>query len=55
MAEYNIIYHRSIGKTPIWAACSVLTEETESDLKAPNISVGERVKINKYENIFRKR
>ena len=31
------------------------SEGTESDLKAPNISVGERVKINKYENIFRKR
>ena len=42
-------------ETPIWAAYSVLTEEIESDLKAPNISVGERVKINKYENILRKR
>ena len=55
MDEYNNTYHRSIGKTPIWAAYSVLTEGTESDLKAPNIRVGERVKINKYETIFRKR
>ena len=55
MDEYNNTYHRSIGKTPIWADYSTLTEEIESNLKAPNIGVGDRVKINKYENIFRKR
>ena len=36
--KYNNTYHRSIGKNPIVAAYSTLTEEIEINPKSPNKS-----------------
>ena len=47
--EYNDTY-RSIGKKPADADYSALTEEIETNLKASQFKVGERVRITK--NIF---
>ena len=51
--EYNT-YSCSIGKKPINADCSALTEETESSPKAPKFNVDDRWRITKYKNIFSK-
>ena len=50
----NNTYHRSIGKKPIHANYSVLTEEIESSHKAPIFKVGDKVTITKCKNIFSK-
>ena len=52
--EYKNTYHYSIGKNPIHADCSALTEEIESSDKAPKSKVGERVRFTKYKSIFSK-
>ena len=52
--EYNNTYHHSIGKNPINADWSALTEEIDKNLKSPKLKVGERVRITKYKNIFSK-
>ena len=52
--EYNNTYHRSVGKKPIDADFSALTEETESSYKSTKLKVGDRFRITKYKNIFRK-
>ena len=52
--QYNNSYNRSIGKKPIDADYSALTEETESSHNAPEFEVGDRVGIAKYKIIFSK-
>ena len=42
--EYNNTYHNSIGKKPIDADYSALTEGTELSRKAPKFKVGDRVR-----------
>ena len=54
MDEYNNTYHRSIGKKPIHAEYSALSEEFESNLKTPKCRFSDRVNITKYKNIFNK-
>ena len=46
--EYSSSYHHSIVKKVIDADYSTLTEEIESNPKAPNFKVGNRVKITNY-------
>ena len=43
--EYNNTYHRSIGKKPIDADYTALTEEIETVTKAPKFKVSDRVRI----------
>ena len=52
--EYNNTYHHSIGKNPINADWSALTEEIDKNPKSPKLKVGDRVRITKYKNIFSK-
>ena len=46
--EYNNTYYRSIGKKSIDADYSALTEEIETNPKAPKFKVRDRVRITKY-------
>ena len=48
---YNNTYHHSIGKKPINADCSVLTQKREKNSKAPKFKVNDKVRITKYRNI----
>ena len=43
--EYNNTYRRSIGKKPIDADYTALTEEIETVTKAPKFKVSDRVRI----------
>ena len=52
--QYNNSYHHSINKKPINADYSGLTEEIETNAKAPKFKVNDRVRITKYKNIFSK-
>ena len=52
--EYNNTYHHSIGKKPIDADYSTLTEKIEMNPEVPKIKVGDRARITKYNNIFSK-
>ena len=52
--EYNNNYHRFIGRKPVNADYSALTEDIESSHKASRFKVSDRVRITKYKNIFRK-
>ena len=52
--EYNNSYHRSIGKKPLDADYSAMTEKIEMNPKSPKFTVSNRVKITKYKNIFSK-
>ena len=52
--QYNNTYHHFINKKPINADYSVLTENIESNPKAPKFKVKDRVRITKYKNIFSK-
>ena len=52
--EYNNNYHHSINKKPINSDYSASTENIESNLKAPKFKANDRVRINKYKNIFSK-
>ena len=54
VSQYNNNYHCSIGKKPVDADYSALTEEIESGHKGSKIKVGERVSIIKCNNIFSK-
>ena len=54
IAESNNTYHHSIGKKPVNADYSVLTEEIKSSHKAPKFNIGDKVRITKYKNIFSK-
>ena len=52
--EYNNTYHHSNNKKPINADYSALTENIETNPKAHKFNVNDRVKIDKYKNIFSK-
>ena len=52
--DYNNSYDQSIGKNTVDADYSALTEEIETNAKAPKFKVGDRVSITKYQNIFNK-
>ena len=51
---HNNFYHRCSGKKPVDADYSALNEGTNTNPKAPKFKVGDRVRITKYKNIFRK-
>ena len=42
--QYNNSYHHSIGKKPINADYSALTEKIETNSKAPTFNVNDRVR-----------
>ena len=52
--KYNHTYHLFIGKKPIDADYSALTEQIEPNHKALKFKVGDRARISKYKNIFSK-
>ena len=52
--QYNNTYHNSIGKEPINVDYSHLTENIETNTKAPKFKVNDRVRITKYKNTFSK-
>ena len=52
--QYSNTYHHSIGKKPINADYSALTEKSETNPEAPKFKVNNRVRITKYKNIFSK-
>ena len=52
--QYSNTYHHSINKEPINVDYSALTEEIETNFKAPKFTVNDRVRITKYKNIFSK-
>ena len=52
VGQYHNTYHHSIGKNPINADYSTLTEKVETNLKAPKFKVNDKVRITKYKNIF---
>ena len=52
--EYNSNYHLSIGKKPIDADYSALTEEIETNPKAPKFKAGDRVRTAKCKNFLSK-
>lgn len=52
--QYNKTSHGSIGKKPIDANCSTLTEETKTNSKSLIFKVGVRFSTAKHDNIFRK-
>ena len=52
--QYNKASHGSIGKKPIHANCSALTEETKANSKSLIFKVGVRLSITKHNNIFSK-
>ena len=54
MDQYNNGPHHSIGKKPINAGYSALTENIETNAKASQFKVNDRVRITKYKNIFGK-
>ena len=51
---YNNTYHHSINKKSINAGYSVLTQNIETNSKAPKFKVNDTVRITKYKNIFSK-
>ena len=52
--QCNNTYHRYIGKQPINADYSTLTEKIETNPKAHKFRINDRVKITKYTNVFSK-
>ena len=52
--EYNSTYHRTIAKKSTTADYFLLTEEIELTHKSLEFKIGDRVRINKYNNIFSK-
>ena len=54
VVQYNNTYYHDIGKRPINADYSALTEKIETNHKAPKFKVNDRVRITKYKNIFSK-
>ena len=52
--QYNNTSHGSIGKKPINADYSALTEKIETNPKASKFKVNDRARITKYKNIFSK-
>ena len=54
MDQYNSTYHHFINKKSINADYSALNEAIETNPKAPEFKVNDRVVITKYKNIFSK-
>ena len=54
VGQCNNTYHQSINKKPIIADYSAFTEKIETSPKAPKFKVNDRIRINKYKNIFSK-
>ena len=54
VGEYDYTYHNFIGKKPVDIDYFALTEKIELSHKALKFKVLERVRINKYKNIFNK-
>ena len=52
--QYNNTYHHSVNKKPINANYFVLTENIETNLKAPKFKVNDSVRITKHTNILSK-
>ena len=52
--EYNHSYHHSIGKRPIDADFSSLAEKIQTNSKLPKFKFGDKVRITKHSNIYRK-
>ena len=52
--QYDNTYYHSIGKKPINADYSALTEKNETNSKAPKFKVNDRVRTTKYKDIFSK-
>ena len=52
--QHNNTNHHSINKKPINIDYSALTEKIETNLKALEFKVNDRVRITKEKNIFRK-
>ena len=52
--EYYNSYHPSFWKINIYADYSALTENIELSNNVPNFKVGDRVRLTRYKNIFRK-
>ena len=52
--QYSNTYHHSVGKKPINADYSALTEKIETNPKAPKFKVNDRIRITKYKNVFSK-
>ena len=52
--QYNNTYHDSIVKNPITSDYFALTENIETNLKAPKFKVNGRARITKYKNVFSK-
>ena len=49
--QYNNTYHHSINKKPI-NTLTALTKKIETNPKTPKFKVNDRVRINKYKNVF---
>ena len=52
--QHNNNNHHSINRNPINVDYSAFTEKMETNHKAPKFKVNDRVRINKYKNIFSK-
>ena len=52
--QYNNTYHHSINEKPVNANYSALTEKIETNPKAPEFKVNDRISITKYRSIFSK-
>ena len=52
--QYNSIHHHSINKKPINADYFALTENIETNHKAPKFKINDRVRITKCKNVFSK-
>ena len=50
--QHNNTYHHSINKKLVNADYSALTEQIETNLKASNFKVNDRVRITKCKSIF---
>ena len=52
--KYNNTYHHTINKKPINADCPALTENIETNHKAPKFKVNDRVRVTNYKNVSSK-
>ena len=52
--KYNNTYHHTINKKPINADCPALTENIETNPKAPKFKVNDRVRVTNYKNVSSK-
>ena len=50
----KIVDQCNTNEKPINADCSALTEKIETNSKVPKFKVNDRVRVNKYKNIFSK-